>query len=136
MIKSAFKFIAVGIIAVLCHYGVALALYKFFGVNHQLSNAIGFGSGFIFSYSAHAFYTYSSKPDYKNFIQYICLGAFNLCISSYGVHIMKDVLPFELSMLFIVTVIPAFNFFAGLIIFQKKGIKHDNRKSSSNCTCV
>lgn len=120
MIRAAARFVVVGVCAVLCHYMIALLLNKGGGVGYQISNATGFLAGFLFSYTAHAWFTYGSRPNKKNFIQYACLGGINLSISSFGVHVLRNVFLFEWIMLLVVITLPIINFFIGRHIFVAK----------------
>lgn len=117
IIGAVVRFVVVGAGAVLLHYVIALLLNKMGEIGYQESNAIGFFAGFFFSYVAHAWFTYGSRPNKRNFIQYACLGGVNLFISAFGIHLLKDLFLFEWIMLVVVVVLPIINFFMGRLIF-------------------
>lgn len=65
-----FRFILVGGIATILHYGIYLGL-NILGVSLNIAYTLGYGLSFIFNYIASNYFTFNTTPNTKSGVKFI-----------------------------------------------------------------
>lgn len=115
-------FLLVGGCAVAVHYVVAVVLTEQLSLGGQVSNFIGFWSGFVTSYFGQSLLTFKATPSWINLLQYLLLAGFNYIASAAILYVLVTLLgvPYRISLLIVVSLLPLSSYIISRhIIFSK-----------------
>lgn len=106
---EAFRFILVGGVATLIHYGIYLFLEGWMGIN--LAYSVGYAVSLAFNYILSNYFTFKTRPSLRKSVGFIASHAINygLSIGLLNIYVYLGV-PDRLAPLFVFAVVIPINF--------------------------